>query len=122
MDHAAAQAWLDRYVEAWRSNDPADIAGLFAEDVTYRYHPHDEPIVGRDAVVTSWLVSPDEPDAWHAVYTPYAVDGHRVVATGRTTYHGTADEPERAYWNCFLLELGDDGRCRSFTEFYVRDG
>ena len=28
-------AWLDRYIEAWRSGDPADIAGLFSEDVSY---------------------------------------------------------------------------------------
>ena len=25
MDHAAFQAWLDRYVGAWRSDDPAAI-------------------------------------------------------------------------------------------------
>ncbi len=58
MDHAAAQEWLDRYIAAWESYDAAAIAGLFSEDVVYRYHPYDEPIVGRDAVVASWLGEP----------------------------------------------------------------
>ena len=30
-------------------------AALFAEQAEYRYHPYDEPIVGRDAVVESWF-------------------------------------------------------------------
>ena len=28
---------------------------LFTEDISYRYHPYDDPIVGKDAVVASWL-------------------------------------------------------------------
>jgi hypothetical protein len=55
VDRATAQAWLDRYVAAWLSYDAGDIAALFAEDVVYRYHPYDDPIVDRKAVVASWL-------------------------------------------------------------------
>jgi hypothetical protein len=36
--------WLEDYVEAWESYDRDLIEGLFAEDVSYRYHPADEPI------------------------------------------------------------------------------
>jgi hypothetical protein len=35
--------------------DAAAIADLFSADVAYRYHPSDEPVTGRDAVVASWL-------------------------------------------------------------------
>ena len=55
MDRDAAQDWLNLYVDAWISYDRADIARSFSDDVAYRYHPYDEPIVGRDAVVASWL-------------------------------------------------------------------
>ena len=55
MDHDAAQDWLDAYVAAWLSYDRAQIEALFTEDVSYRYHPYDEPIVGRAAVVAAWL-------------------------------------------------------------------
>ena len=55
MDRQSAQDWLDRYVAAWRSYEREDVSGLFSADVEYRYHPYDEPVVGRDAVVASWL-------------------------------------------------------------------
>ena len=77
MDRAQAQTWLDRYVAAWLSYDAKDIATLFSEDVAYRYHPSDEPITGREAVVASWLgkgnvngaSSRDAPGTYGAVRT-----------------------------------------------------
>ena len=50
-----AQDWLDQVCRCVDAYDPDDVSGLFSEDVAYRYHPYDEPIVGRDAVVASWL-------------------------------------------------------------------
>ena len=35
MDADSLRGWLDRYVRAWRTNDPEDIAGLFTDDATY---------------------------------------------------------------------------------------
>ena len=129
MDRAGAQRWLDRYVAAWLSYDPAEISGLFSEDVEYRYHPYDEPVRGRDAVVASWLgddasdgaSSRDAPGTYDAAYAPVAVDGDVVVATGTSRYRETPEEPVvRTYDNCFVLRFDDDGRCREFTEYYVQ--
>ena len=120
MNHTEAQEWLDRYVEAWRSNDPEVIGALFSQDVSYRYYPYSRPLDGRDAVVRSWLKIPDEPGTWEAHYTPYAIDGHKVVATGSSRYFAQADQPEKTYYNCFLIEFDADGNCSSFTEFFVR--
>ena len=94
MDQEAAQDWLDRYVDAWMSYDPDDISGLFSQDVAYRYHPYDEPIVGRAAVVASWLgesasgdqSTRDAPGTYEARYSPVAIDGDTVVATGTSRY------------------------------------
>jgi hypothetical protein len=36
MDKVTAQDWRERYVDAWMSYDPGDVAGLFSEDVAYR--------------------------------------------------------------------------------------
>ena len=63
MDQQTAQDWLDRYVEAWMSYDPGDISRLFSENVGYRYHPYDEPVRGRDAVVASRLGESASPGA-----------------------------------------------------------
>jgi ketosteroid isomerase-like protein len=128
MDRTSAQEWLDRYVAAWRSYDPAAIGALFADDVAYRYHPYDDPILGRDAVVASWLgegaqdvaSSRDEPGTFDASYAPVAVDGDTVVAQGATTYRKVPGDPvHQVYDNCFVMRFDDQGRCREFTEFYV---
>lgn len=129
MNPASAQDWLDRYVDAWMSYDPDDIADLFSADVAYRYHPSDEAIVGRAAVVASWLEedakddasSRDAPGTYEAEYAPVAVDGDTVVATGTSRYRDVPGGPVvRVYDNCFVMRFDRDGRCREFTEYFVR--
>jgi len=129
MDHETAQQWLDRYIQAWLSYDPADIVALFSEGVSYRYHAYDEPVVGRDAVLASWLgedtsgdaSTRDEPGTYEAEYAPVAVDGDTVVATGTSRYRDKPDGPVvRTYDNCFIMRFDADGRCREFTEYYLK--
>jgi ketosteroid isomerase-like protein len=129
VNRAEAQAWLDRYVAAWLSYDANDIAALFSEDITYRYHPYDEPITGREAAVASWLgesesngaSTRDEPGTYAAHYEPVAVDDDVVVATGTSSYRERPDGPiVRMYHNCFVMRFDTDGRCREFTEYYVQ--
>lgn len=121
MNHAEAQNWLDRYIEAWRANDPALIGALFSDDVSYRYYPFSKPLKGRDAVVQSWLEHPDEPGTWEAHYTPFSVDGDKVVAMGVSRYFARGDASEKVYHNCFLIEFDAERTCNSFTEFFVEE-
>jgi len=127
MDHPSAQQWLDQYVAAWLSYDADAVGALFSDDVRYRYHPDGDPVVGREAVVASWLGGPgapdastrDEPGTYEASYTPVAVDGDVVVATGSPTYYTAPGGPvERVFDNCFVMRFDADGRCRDFTEYY----
>jgi ketosteroid isomerase-like protein len=123
MDRSAVQAWLDRYVAAWKSYDRAQIEGLFAPDATYRYHPYDtDPLEGRDAIVKDWLDNKDEGDTYDARYEPYAVDGDRAVAVGTSSYYTDSARStlDRVYHNAYLLEFDGDGRCTSFTEFFMK--
>jgi ketosteroid isomerase-like protein len=108
--------WLERYVAAWRSYDRAEIEALFSADARYRYHAYDDPIVGGEAIAASWLQDPDEPGSFDARYECFAVDGDRAVAVGTSTYPAAGD----AFENVFLLEFDADGRCREFTEWYVK--
>lgn len=122
MNHSDVQAWLDRYVEAWRANERGRIEQLFTDDVVYRFRPYRSypATEGIDGVVDAWLgETRDEPDAWEAAYEPYVVDGDRAVAVGYSRYFATADEPERTYHNAFLLRFAPDGRCAEFTEYYM---
>jgi hypothetical protein len=130
MDRTTVQAWLDRYVEAWLTYDPATIGDLFSEDATYRYHPYDEGddvVRGRDAIVAAWTEpegsasSRDAPGTYEARYEPFAVDGDRAVAVGWSRYWTDASRAEErtVYDNVYLLEFDADGRCKSFTEVFI---
>lgn len=128
MDRHGVQDWLDRYVEAWRTYDGASIGDLFSEDAEYRYRPSDEPVRGRDAIVASWLgpsgpsSERDVPGTYEGRYEPFAVQGDRAVAVGRTEYWSDATRTaiDKVYDNAWLLEFDADGRCRRFTEFFMK--
>ena len=121
--------WLTKYVEAWKTYDREQIEALFAEDIRYRFHPYDDPIVGRDAVVAAWLgegdmtgaSTRDEPDTYDAAYTTIAVEGDVAIAVGATTYldhpHGAVD---KIFDNCFVMRFDDELRCREFTEWFIQ--
>jgi ketosteroid isomerase-like protein len=121
VDDAGFQRWLDRYVDAWKTYDEAVIGELFSEDAEYRYHPWDDPVPGREAIVASWLEDRDEANSWTAEYDPWLVAGDDAVAVGVSRYLG-ADRSavEREYHNVFLCRFDDDGRCREFTELFMR--
>jgi ketosteroid isomerase-like protein len=129
VDHDTAQQWLDGYVAAWLSYDRDAIGALFSQDVSYRYHPYDDPVVGRDALVASWLgessqdgaSTRDQPGTYDAAYAPVAVDGDVVVAIGTSSYRDAPDGPvTQVFSNCFVMRFDDDGRCREFTEYYAK--
>jgi ketosteroid isomerase-like protein len=112
------QRWLDAYVEAWRTSDPAAIADLFGESVEYRYQPYGDPVVGREAVVADWLEEPDAAGSWQAHYEPYAVDGDRAVAVGASRYLKEDGSLRTVFSNAWLLRFDGDGRCAEFTEYW----
>ena len=127
MDHV--QRWLDGYVAAWKAYDAERIGALFARDVVYRFHPYDEPVRGREAVVEAWLGESEHPGAserdeegtYDARYEPYAVDGDTAVAVGTSTYVAEPGGPvTEAYDNCFLIRFDTDGQCSEFTEYFVK--
>ena len=120
MEQQEVTQWLERYVDAWKSYDRDDITELFSDDAEYRYHPYDEPLRGRDAIVQSWLEEPDPPGTYDARYEPIAIDGDVAVATGTTTYYDDQGSVERIYDNCFVMRFERDGRCREFTEWYQK--
>ncbi len=128
MTHDDVQAWLDAYLAAWKSYDAGEIEALFTEDADYRYHPADEPIRGRNSIVRAWLAPAgnesgrDDPGTYDGEYHPYVVDGSRAVAVGVSEYWTDASRATRrdTFYNCWLLDFAPDGRCRSFTEYWMQ--
>jgi uncharacterized protein (TIGR02246 family) len=113
IDAERLSAWMDAYLTAWGSNDPGDIATLFAEDATYRTEPHAEPWRGRDAIVRRWLDRKDRPGGYTFRWELVATDGDLAVVQGETTY------PGRVYDNLWLVRLDEHGACTAFTEWWM---
>ena len=119
MTRDDVQRWLDAYVAAWRSYDPDEIGALFAEDATYRFHPWDEPVTGREAIVADWREDQDAAGSWEAHYEAHAVDDDRAVAIGESRYLEPDGSLRDLYHNVFVLRFDGDGRCTEFSDYYM---
>lgn len=111
--------WLGRYVEAWRSRDPEIIGDLFSEDGSYSYRAGQQNVTGRAAIVASWLEEEDD-GRWEAAYEPLAIEDEVHVAMGVTRYFDEAGAVRDEYSNIFVCRFDADGRCRDFSEWWMR--
>jgi ketosteroid isomerase-like protein len=114
IDDAHVRGWVDAYLAAWTSNDPADIETLFTPDATYRHRPYRAPIAGRAAIVDDWLEHKDEPGSWRARFEPLVVHDGTAVVTGSVDY-ATGER----YSNLWVIRFADDGRCADYTEWWM---
>jgi len=105
--------WIDGYVRAWNTSDPADIGRLFAEDAEYYTAPFRAPWRGRDQIVKEWLARKDEPGEATFEWSPIVVTDKVAIIQGTTTY------PDETFSNLWVIRLDDDGRCRHFTEWWM---
>ena len=112
------ERWMDGYVHAWTTNDPADIAALFTDDATYYTAPYREPFAGREAIVADWIEIADEPDTWTFRYEPMAIAGGLAFVRGWTHY---VDGTPRTYHNLWVIRLEEDGRASEFTEWFMKE-
>jgi uncharacterized protein (TIGR02246 family) len=116
MDSTAVAAWVDQYIRAWNSNDPADIGRLFASDADYYTGPFDPPWQGRDAIVRNWLDRQDAPGSTTFRYEVLAATADTSLVRGWTRYH----DPPREFSNIWLIRFDAHGHCREFTEWWMQ--
>jgi uncharacterized protein (TIGR02246 family) len=114
MDTAHVETWLKRYVRAWETNDPSDIAGLFTDDARYFTAPHREPWVGPEAIAAGWIDRKDEPGTWTFRSEVLGIDGDLAFVRGWTTYTNDPD-----YTNLWVIRLDEQGRCSEFIEWWM---
>src|SRR2546430_8341621 len=107
MERADVESWVRGYEKAWASNDAADIGGLFTDDATYRFHPYDEPLRGRGAIVEQWIENKDEPEDYRFQWEVAGIEGNLAIVTGVTDYF---TPPPRTYSNLWVIRLAPDGR------------
>jgi hypothetical protein len=105
--------WIEGYVRAWNSNDPAEIGALFAEDAEYSTEPYRAPRRGREAIVQWWLDNEDAPGETTFTWQPVTITDDVAIITGTTTY------PDRTFSNLWLIRLNGAGVCREFAEWWM---
>jgi uncharacterized protein (TIGR02246 family) len=116
MDRDRVRDWVERYVEAWNSNDRSNIESLFTENAVYLTGPFDEPWEGLDTIVEQWLARKDEPGDTRFVYEVIAVDGDLGVVEGYTQYRSSGEE----FANLWLIKLDGAGLCTHYTEYWMQ--
>jgi ketosteroid isomerase-like protein len=114
VDRSDVEAWVDRYVRAWGSNDPAEIGDLFTEGARYFTAPHRPPWEGRRNIVDGWLKRKDEPGEWGFRYEVLGVDGDLGFVRGWTTSTVESDCS-----NLWVIRLSTDGRSSEFVEWWM---
>jgi len=111
-------AWVDRYVAAWRTNDPVDIAGLFTEDGEYHEGPYETDWVGRDEIVDGWRSRWHwQKGGWSFEWNLVSIEGSTAVVTGvgRYTQLGNFD-------NHWTVRFRTPELCESFTMINTERG
>ena len=105
--------WIEGYVRAWNTNDPAEIGALFTEEAEYYTEPYKPPAQGRDAIVATWLEHRDEPGTTTFRWEPLVVTDDVAIVTATTTY------PDRVFSNLWVIRLTPEGACRHFAEWWM---
>lgn len=112
-DLDALSQWIEGYVRAWNTNDPADIGRLFTDDASYSTAPYTPPWQGRDKIVAGWLAHRDDPGETSFEWEPISLTDDVSVIRGTTRYPGAI------YGNLWVIRLARDGRCREFSEWWM---
>lgn len=115
MESEQLEAWVQRYIDAWRSNDPTEIGALFTDNARYFTAPHRQPWQGCEEIVREWLGRKDDPNTWRFRFEIRGIAGDLGFVRGWTTY----GEPPTTYGNLWEVRLAPDGRCREFVEWWM---
>jgi hypothetical protein len=103
-------AWVERYLAAWRSDSPPDIAALFSVAATYHEEPSQATWTGHDAIVAGWQArSAEQHGDWAFDWEVLSQVGGSAVVTGVGHYDELGD-----FDNLWTIDLNEDGRCTEF--------
>lgn len=113
MDRLAAQAWIDRYEQCWRTAGTTELRKLFATDASYRTSPWEPPVEGLEALAEFWDQEREGPDEQFTMTSEVlAADGDLAVARVEVEYANGI-----TWRDLWLIRLDGAGRCTAFEEW-----
>lgn len=119
MELEGFEAWLRGYFDAILSNDPGEVADLFAEDAEYWVNPFEGPRWrGRDEVVRAWTARPLANVQYR--YETLAVVGDIGIAHWNVLHdHPEARGTRVELDGILVITFDGDGRCVEHREWVV---
>jgi hypothetical protein len=110
LSPADVQRWVAAYLQAWTSNDPADIAELFTPDAEYIETPYATRWIGRDAIVAGWRSRWEwQQGGWEFDWELSSITARTASITGVGTYARLG-----VFDNTWTVVLAADLRCSLF--------
>ena len=110
VSHVQATAWIDAYVHAWQTTEPADIAALYADDAEAYELPYDTSWVGLPEIIAGWRERmPWQEGGWTFTGEVVALTGDTFVVSGLGVY-----EKLGTFENLWVVTLNDAGKCTMF--------
>jgi hypothetical protein len=115
MTHADVQSWVDKYVDAWRSNGTLELADVFSDNVIYSLSPWKPPLHGLVQLEKFWEKARSEP---HEVFElnseVVAVEDKTAVVRVEVKY---ANDTPNCWRDVWILVFDKNGACISFEEW-----
>jgi uncharacterized protein (TIGR02246 family) len=118
MEAAGVAAWMDRYRDAWISNDPAQVGALFSDDAVYAIEPFGQPWRGRDEIVRRWTAGISQ--QVDLAYDVLAVEDDQAIVHWHIFTQNAGDPVRVEYDGILLLRFDADGRCREHREWFAQ--
>lgn len=111
--------WLRRYFRAWVSNDPQEVASLFAEDAVYYYGPFKDPSLGRTTIVARWVANPDRQFDITTQYEAIMAQGNVGIAHWNVKFRSHAnDATVNELDGILILRFNSMIECTEHREWY----
>jgi hypothetical protein len=102
--------WVERYLQAWRTNATDDIEALFTDAAEYHERPYETDLIGRDDIVAGWQSRWDwQQGGWTFEWTTRSTTGRTAVIDGVGHYQELGD-----FDNEWTVTIDEDGRCSRF--------
>jgi hypothetical protein len=121
MNQASFESWLAEYGRAWMSRNARAAAELFTEDGTYQVTPFVDAMRGRPAILDYWKhVAQTQRDIEFDCEV-LAVTPEIGIARWWATFVIEPPGLPTKLDGIFLVCLDDEGRCRSFREWWHKD-
>lgn len=117
---AEFQGWLERYQQAWETQDPAAAAALFTDDAEYFETPYSPPAVGRAAILEYWEAVPREQQGVAFDFSVIHVHDGVGYCHWSVEFTRSRTGDEVALDGIFEVTFDPDGRCRRFREWWHR--